>query len=580
MSVSNGSGRRKSPNVSESALNDQIAANAMRFYEYYNDEMDTLINGCVVGELTYREPTREHCVTMKRVMDQHIMHLASTGQSMHEIIEFLISLASIGCHNSQDDRFGLFNSSSINVLLSQMVNINYVIHSLDGYSDNDGENLLICLLKHVDRTHTKIMVQMLDSCIALINTNVSSLLSSMSPQSTVDGRTVSAVIHPSRVFKCYNWIANWAYGKYSGNTSASSTGPIFWMKPEIYRISVNLLSLRSANDEIGLCKQLRTRIQRTLEYYFNPFQMHISATLAPHLTYYNQWVFNNRLCEQLRRLMIMLVNNSKHIKEAHDIVARHNIKYTGVSTIANHGYDHSTTYNRQSDPVSFVSSGRQRQVSVPTSALSVDKTSTTTSHSPSTSDAMALSTGSMNMISIPHKKTLVIMDGRNMFYKPNSPMTHNINLTMMKEFLNHDGQCTLYQILAQCIYERFGVSISEHEYQQFHIVVIFHERHRKTLESCFPRDPITGVRGPPQNQDITYVYTPGNINDDIVAIYLWLSNPGTILLTNDDYSNYAHNIHGKNAYLYTLLREWLHLFRVSRDDYIKRANVIASQTVT
>lgn len=592
------------PNGPDKAMEELIAANALRFYEYYHEQSDTLISGCVVGELLYRAPTQEHCVTMKRVMDQHIMHLASTGQPMHEIMEFLISLVSTGRPDSQDDRFKLFNSRSINLLLAQMANVHYMVHSLDAYSDYDGENLVVALLKYVDSSCLKLMNQLLDSCIILTHIGVSSLLASMAPQTTVDGRTVSAILHPPRVFKCYNWIAYWAYGKYSGNTATDNSGPMFWMDPVIYNTSIALLNCKTTNDEIGMSKKVRTRIQRTLEYYFTPTAMHISATMYPHLTYYNQWRFNNRLCEQLRRLLLQMVNNSGFIKSANNVAAQYNIKYTGSTAIASMApaaVSPSSSATSAASPRSTVQPPRQRQrqMSMPTQAIqhSTDSVSSTHSHdtvsaacngatsgiATDTDDSsgeltptyqMTCSTSDMETVQITHKKTLVLVDGRNMFYKLNSPMTHDINLTAMKSFLSPAGQTTLYVILGEYIRERFGVNLAEHEYQQFHVVVIFHERHRKVLESCFPRDPVTGIRGPPQDPNITYMYTPGSMNDDIVALYLWLSNPGSILLTSDDHSNYIANVTLSNTYLRTLYKEWQRLFRITQAEYVTKCKTV------
>lgn len=534
---------------------EQISDNSLRFYEYYNNELDSLINGCAAGELTYNNPTKEHCNTVKRVLDQHIMYLANTGQSMIEIIDFMISLVSADRPDSQDDKFALFNIRTINLLIGKLVNANCMANIMDGCSDHDGENLIVTLLQYTDRYCPKLLVQLLDSCIIMACNGVNNLLKSMAPQTTSDGRLVCAASYPPRLFKCYNWIAYWAFGKYSGNTLQSGDGPQFWMKYEIYNTSIFMLSLRTDNDEIGLSKKVRMRISRTLEYYFNPYRMHISATLAPHLTYYNQWQFNNKLCNQLRRLLRAIIPNSGYLKKAHNVATQHNISYTGT-------YDIDVLTTNSSTQSTSVA--RQRQNSVPTMV-----TNNSLSYIDSNANGAKISTsvGGQEVVKFQYKKTLVVVDGRNMFYKKNSPVTHDINLRAMMEFLSLEGQTTMNCILGQCIKNRFGVNLSEHEYQQFHVVIIFHERHRKVMNSCFQRDPVTGIRGPPKSSNITYIYTPGDMNDDIVAMYIWLSNPGTILFSSDEYSNYAHEIHGKNKYLYTLLSEWLRLFRVTRNEY-------------
>lgn len=535
-------------------LSELIKNQSLRFYEYLNENLDGLIDGCMVGELTFKKPTKEHCATMRRVMNCHIIHLAESGQSMHEIIDFLISLVSVGQPDSRDDLFNLFNIRSISLLLSNMANVRYMIHSLDAYSDHNGENLIVSLIKHVDRNCTKITVQALDACVILIHCGVTHILSSMSSQTTADGRVLPGLMYPNRVFQCYNWLATWTYSKYSGNTATSCSGPKFWMKPYIYDLSAAIINCKGVTDDIGINKVVRTKIIRVLEYYFKPTHLHISSVVSPHLTYYSQWRFNNRLASQLRQLLLTMVSNSSYIKKANDIVVRHCVKYIGEHAIAT-----------SISPVNVSHSGqRQRQASVPTTmSLNIEGDTS----SVDTSVDMALSTGGIDKIQLSHKKTMIIVDGRNLFYKPDYPITHNIDLVAMREFLCDSGQHSLYHLIGRFILARFGVIIAEHEYAQFQTVVIFHDRHRKVMESCFAADPITGARGPPQRSNITYVYTPHDMNDDIIAMYMWLSNPGSILMTNDQYKNYIDNIPETNNYLRTLIVEWQRLFRITQREY-------------
>lgn len=538
-------GGSKNARRTNNAEMELIKANALRFHEYYAEQLDSLITGAVVGELTYRKPTKEHCMTMKRVMDNHIIHLANTGQPMYEILDFMISLASNSRADSQDDVFNLFNIRSIAMLITQMAQVRYMIHMLDGFSDYDEKNQLVSLLQYVDQKCPKLTLQLLESCVSLIHTGVTHLLSSMTTQTTHDGRIVSGTMHPSRVFESYNWVARWTYGKYSGNMD---DGPTFWMSRDIYNLSIDLTNCKTGDDNIGLCKAVRTRIMRTLEYYMCSESLHISPVVVPYLTYYGQWYISRRVMMQLRRLLTKLISSSSIMKRANEVVQQYNIAYTGITTIQ----------------MGSSSVKRERQTSVPSQMVSSN--ASVPVNGPYGDKAVLDVTASLDAsstVTIPHKKTLIIVDGRNMFYKPNSPATHDINITSLMAFMSGPGQATLYIMLSRYIHERFGVVLNDHEYAQFQIVMIFHNRHRGVINQAFG-----GV--PPQSDNITYVYTPDMINDDVVALYMWLTNPGSIIMTNDNHCNYIANVPDNNMYLRTLWQEWRRLFQISGNDYIKR----------
>lgn len=594
-----------------------IYNNALRFYEYYNEQVDSLINGVIANQITYREPTESHKKTMARTFDKHIMHITYTKQSIHEALEFLISLSryqysqihdsiytkTLDRSNNSDenntdidvreDIFGLFAIRRINLVLSQMAGHSYIMHSLDALSIEMceiPENLVVSILKMIDIKNMRIMVQTLESCVILVHQGMSQLLSNMSVHKTADGRVVNGVEYPARIFVVYNWVTNWVYNKYRCLQ--------FWMKPNIYDISCSLVGFKTNNDEIGLYKNIRSTIVETMEYFFKPNTLHISLHNMPYLTYYSQWRFSRKLIDQLHNLLAKLVNNPVSMHRANEIISRYKVIYTGDSIIGYSNASNSITISRSISDNSHIngpnssicknecdasnvgndinigsmeSHTRQRQNSLPSNIGASSGFSSSTTSSIGVDRTSLVSSVDSMVVKVPHKKTLIIIDGMNMFYRPDSPATHNINIKLLQDFLNDKGQNTLYRLMGHYINERFNVVINDHEYSQFHVVLVFHERHKKVLDSCMKVDASFGKKGAPIRDNLSYVYTPDRINDDIVALYMWLSNPGSILLTNDEHRNYLPNIPINNTYYRTLWAEWRRLFCISGRDYFSMA---------
>lgn len=620
----------KASKIKNEEIDEMIANNALRFYEYYNEQLDSLISGVIANQTTYREPTHAQKNIMARTFDKHVMHIAYTKQSIHEVFEFIVSLVPFNNEsidttitiastntktntstnintstgtgiststststntngdsdssasirevvgdiidefegeniNRREDVFNLFTIRRINLVLGQMVNYSYIIHSMDSMSIDSieklasHENLFITLLKLIDRYKLRVMAQTLESSIILVHNSMSQIINSMAPHKTPDGRMVSGIEYPPRIFVVYNWVTNWAYNKYRQLN--------IWMIPFIYDISNNLLGFKMMDDSLGICKNNRASIVKTMEYFFKPDTLHISHINMPYLTYYSQWRFSNTLVQQLHKLVTILVNNPNSVRMATEIISKHKVTYVGVTMLGhstNSGVSMGKSATNSDAAIASSDYYRRRQNSVPTNVGS----SSSLVNSSSINDLV--SSVDSTTIHIPHKKTLVIIDGMNVFYKPNVPNTHNINIKMLQNFLSDPGQQMLYYLLGQYIHERFGVIINEHEYDQFHIVMIFHERHKRVLDSCIQIDPLTGKKGAPKRTTISYVYTPDGINDDIVALYMWLGNPGAILITNDEHKNYLPNIASNNTYYRTLWAEWRRLFCITGYDYFSR----------
>jgi hypothetical protein len=53
------------------------------------------------------------------------------------------------------------------------------------------------------------------------------------------------------------------------------------------------------------------------------------------------------------------------------------------------------------------------------------------------------------------------------------------------------------------------------------------------------------------------------MNDDAMLLYLWLSNPGSLLLSNDLYNDWSNHIAG-NHYLMGLWAQWSAYMKISK----------------
>lgn len=84
------------------------------------------------------------------------------------------------------------------------------------------------------------------------------------------------------------------------------------------------------------------------------------------------------------------------------------------------------------------------------------------------------------------------------------------------------------------------------------VVFVFHRRHKDILfQKC------------PKLVDYT-IFTPFDKDDDIMTLYLWLINPGTILISKDKYNNYAQKLKIKhNNYFEEFWLRWNKEFKIS-----------------
>ncbi len=128
------------------------------------------------------------------------------------------------------------------------------------------------------------------------------------------------------------------------------------------------------------------------------------------------------------------------------------------------------------------------------------------------------------------KNLIVFIDGRNCFYADEyQKTTGGINLELLRRFLNLPES---HNILADIVYGRItnimtgGRKLIIHDPRYVIPVIIFNERHRQQIQPLVP-------------SNRTVIYTPRGQDDDLMTLYLWLSNPGSFIASNDNYGNHA-----------------------------------------
>jgi hypothetical protein len=140
------------------------------------------------------------------------------------------------------------------------------------------------------------------------------------------------------------------------------------------------------------------------------------------------------------------------------------------------------------------------------------------------------------------KSQLVIIDGRNWFYATDGLNLHAIQRYMSQESNQEiDGMITEHS-------KHTGIPFYLSAITQQNILVIFNEKHYDTIQRYNPA------------MSEQCIYTPRGVNDDLFIIYLWLSNPGSLIISRDNYTDHATRING-NKYMEGLWSQWLTLYK-------------------
>ena len=134
----------------------------------------------------------------------------------------------------------------------------------------------------------------------------------------------------------------------------------------------------------------------------------------------------------------------------------------------------------------------------------------------------------------PHLKNIIVfIDGRNWFYSDEfAKTTGGINLELLRQFLTLGEY---HQILSDLVFGRITEFMSAgrqliNKDPWFVIpVLVFNEKYRHQIQ-------------PLAQNNRNIIYTPRGRNDDLMTLYIWLSNPGSFIASNDNFGDHAARI--------------------------------------
>lgn len=154
-----------------------------------------------------------------------------------------------------------------------------------------------------------------------------------------------------------------------------------------------------------------------------------------------------------------------------------------------------------------------------------------------------------------NKGQLLVVDGRNWFYSKDNPNSNYINIKELNSFkTEYEFICYIYDKLNLHFSAKFKANITSNFMHGCRCIFVFNDYHRTIISKYSPHI-------------LDYsVFTPQSINmdnDDIFCLYLWLSNPGSIILSNDMYRVYADKLAG-NHYYQGLWNHWITNFQIHR----------------
>jgi hypothetical protein len=150
------------------------------------------------------------------------------------------------------------------------------------------------------------------------------------------------------------------------------------------------------------------------------------------------------------------------------------------------------------------------------------------------------------------KQTLVLIDGANWFYNPN---VSNGKSSLLRDEIDGIGTPVWNESIISRIRTQMRTQMayepSEYFIKNLRIVIVFNERHKPFINQIC------------EDLDQFIIYTPRGLNDDAMLLYLWLSNPGAILFSNDQYNDWANHVMG-NHYLMGLWAHWSNTLKICK----------------
>lgn len=153
------------------------------------------------------------------------------------------------------------------------------------------------------------------------------------------------------------------------------------------------------------------------------------------------------------------------------------------------------------------------------------------------------------------KNQLLIIDGRNWFYNKDYSKYNYININELQKYKKSSD---FVKNVFNKIQYHFDNVLKTHITQNYSSIVkcifVFNEYHHRVISQYNP-DMLNMCVFTPEQQNSN--------NDDIFCLYLWLSNPGSFLLSNDQYRIYADKLMGHQYYL-GLWKHWTNCFQIHK----------------
>lgn len=150
------------------------------------------------------------------------------------------------------------------------------------------------------------------------------------------------------------------------------------------------------------------------------------------------------------------------------------------------------------------------------------------------------------------KVNLVLIDGANWFYNPKSIGAKS---NLLREEIDSIGTPVWNDVIIGRIRlqlrDKFSYEPNDQFIKNMRIVIVFNERHKPFINQICT------------DLDQFIIYTPRGMNDDAMLLYLWLSNPGAFLFSNDKYNDWGNYVMG-NQYLMGLWEHWITCMKISK----------------
>ena len=149
---------------------------------------------------------------------------------------------------------------------------------------------------------------------------------------------------------------------------------------------------------------------------------------------------------------------------------------------------------------------------------------------------------------------LIIVDGRNWFYSHQHQQTNYLNISEIQKYRCQNDFINSVFDKIQHQFSQFKTTITPKFTSIMKCIFVFNEYHQHIISQYNP-DMLNMCVFTPQKQNAN--------NDDIFCLYLWLSNPGSFILSNDQYRIYADKLMGHHYYQ-GLWQHWIQCFKICK----------------